>query len=315
MLQAVSVAGTLLKNQINSPARVAGLSEAALVQLGIDDATLRKLLLAIGKKGKKDPKTKKRGREADLDEPLPDSAASTSQISLDFREELEADVLELQSVVINRAPVMMAWATVVAERLSFNREEALSLAQAYTEANAISKGVSIGVYNSPKKSIGEENQSQPYVDLMGRQVSVISRSDEQWRGVVKGEMVEPSKAFGYLQRSFRQQLGSVIGAMRMLANSFPPKELNEKGYGLYIAFRPPGDAWGEKSQMKLSDLLALQRHLTHKPKEEPDAKPSVPAKQKTDQPSPSKKVKREEGADEFDDLLDDGLDASLLQHL
>jgi len=65
---------------------------------------------------------------------------------------------------------------------------------------------------------------------MGRRVPVISRQDEQWRGVVKGEIVEPAKAFGYLQRSFRQQMGSVMGAMRLLAESFPPKELNDKGY-------------------------------------------------------------------------------------
>lgn len=137
--------------------------------------------------------------------------------------------------------------------LSF-ADESLYLRQ-YTEANAVSKGVSIGVFNSPKKSVGEENQSQPYVDLMGRQVPVISRQDEQWRGVVKGEMVQPDRAYGYLQRSFRQQLGSVIGmldrlwalrtsananvgAMRLLAESFPPKELNEKGSALSLVYLP-----------------------------------------------------------------------------
>lgn len=30
-------------------------------------------------------------------------------------------------VLVNRAPVMMAWATVVAERLHFKRDEALSI--------------------------------------------------------------------------------------------------------------------------------------------------------------------------------------------
>lgn len=36
-------------------------------------------------------------------------------------------VLQLKSTVVNRAPVMTAWATVVAERIGFRREEALSI--------------------------------------------------------------------------------------------------------------------------------------------------------------------------------------------
>lgn len=32
-----------------------------------------------------------------------------------------------KSTVVNRAPIMMAWAFVVAERLGFQREEALSI--------------------------------------------------------------------------------------------------------------------------------------------------------------------------------------------
>lgn len=34
-----------------------------------------------------------------------------------------------KSVVVNRAPVMSAWATVVAERMGFKREEALSIGE------------------------------------------------------------------------------------------------------------------------------------------------------------------------------------------
>jgi len=47
--------------------------------------------------------------------------------SLDFHEILDEDALGLKSTVVNRAPVMMAWASVVAERLGFSREEALSI--------------------------------------------------------------------------------------------------------------------------------------------------------------------------------------------
>lgn len=36
-------------------------------------------------------------------------------------------VLKTRYTVINRAPLMTAWATIVAERLGFEREEALSI--------------------------------------------------------------------------------------------------------------------------------------------------------------------------------------------
>jgi hypothetical protein len=47
--------------------------------------------------------------------------------SLDFHEIMDEDTLKHKSTVVNRAPVMMAWACVVAERLGFTREEALSI--------------------------------------------------------------------------------------------------------------------------------------------------------------------------------------------
>jgi hypothetical protein len=110
--------------------------------------------------------------------------------NFDFKEILDEDLLKIKGTVINRAPIMTAWAAIVAERLGFEREEALSIGEAilrqpidnanfaisriasvYTEMNAVSKGLSIGVY-SPGK--GKEAQlsvtdgAQPYVDLMGR---------------------------------------------------------------------------------------------------------------------------------------------------
>ena len=40
-----------------------------------------------------------------------------------------AQVLKSKSTVVNRAPLMTAWATVVAERMGFQREEALSIGE------------------------------------------------------------------------------------------------------------------------------------------------------------------------------------------
>jgi len=59
--------------------------------------------------------------------PGPPSDEGTMLGSLDFHELLDEDALKRKFAVVNRAPVMMAWACVVAERLGFSREEALSI--------------------------------------------------------------------------------------------------------------------------------------------------------------------------------------------
>lgn len=81
---------------------------------------------------------------------------------------------------------MMAWSMFVAERMHFSRAEALSIgtfhfdpyicdfnpvtASVYTEMNAVTKGVSLGIYKSDEERGREatKNGSQPYVELIGR---------------------------------------------------------------------------------------------------------------------------------------------------
>lgn len=87
---------------------------------------------------------------------------------------------------------MTAWSTIVAERMGFEREEALSigilasnvilcplnlcvLASSYTEMNAIAKGVSLGIYKDGKQKGLEavKGGTQPYVDIMGRRYAFV----------------------------------------------------------------------------------------------------------------------------------------------
>lgn len=140
----------------------------------------------------------------------------------------------------------------VAERLSFSREEALSIAQSFTERNANSRAVAQGIHGhapAPKTA----SSTQPYVDLMGRRIYLLGLQDGSYRALgTDGKPIEPDRAWGYLTRSFAQQLSAAIGSMRLLADSFEPSELNDKGYGLYSEFRPKGGGWGEKSELKVT---------------------------------------------------------------
>jgi len=51
-----------------------------------------------------------------------------------------------RTISINRAPVLTLWAAAVAERLGFEREEALTLGRAVAGLNAYAKGVRLGLF-------------------------------------------------------------------------------------------------------------------------------------------------------------------------
>jgi hypothetical protein len=53
---------------------------------------------------------------------------------------------EGQSFKINRAPVLTLWAAIVAERLGFDHDEALTLGRAVAGLNAQSKGKRLGIF-------------------------------------------------------------------------------------------------------------------------------------------------------------------------
>ncbi|GAA5908713.1 uncharacterized protein JCM6883_004148 [Sporobolomyces salmoneus] len=283
MSKAIQLASKLVPAGFNSHFKLRTLTGVDLARIGVEDEELRKSMLnTLGRgadsKGKGKMKAsptkpefgdegmggRKRRRESDLDRPLPTRGDKTSEVEQDLNfDEIEYEEgLIKKSVITNRAPVMNAWATVVAERLGFSRQEALSIAHVYTNLNATSKGVSLGI--KPASELKDDiGSSQPFVELMGRKVPVLSTQNSGWRAVSQGAVAEPGKSFAYIQGAFRQQMGACIGAMRLLANSFEPNELNQKGYGLYLEFRPESDGWGKKAEMKMSTILDLRRFLTH----------------------------------------------------
>src|SRR6266576_2163324 len=61
-----------------------------------------------------------------------------------------------RTISINRAPVLTLWAAVVAQRLGFDEDEALSLGKAVAGPNAQAKGGRLGIFKpheeEPKKA-------------------------------------------------------------------------------------------------------------------------------------------------------------------
>ena len=57
------------------------------------------------------------------------------------------------TITINHAPVLTLWASVVVERLGFDRDEALSLGKGVAGLTAHSKGQRLGIYKPVPKEI------------------------------------------------------------------------------------------------------------------------------------------------------------------
>ena len=168
-------------------------------------------------------------------------------------------------VMTNRAPVLTLWAAVVAERLGFDRDAALSLGKAVSGLNAQSKGRMLGIFQPikaphggpPKKAgLGEEF----WVQVCGRPVPA-KNTDAGVRAVVKDKPIESGKVREYLEKKFGQDLEAVRDAMADLANAFGPEDLERRAYSLYERFRPEVPkgkrGWGAQGELDLDLIRSL----------------------------------------------------------
>src|SRR3954468_6708084 len=83
---------------------------------------------------------------------------------------------------INRAPVLTLWAAVVAERLGFDRDTALTLGQAVAGLSAHAKGVSLGIVEPRPELVRAQGDrlaagEEPRGARLGRAVLVLRTPD------------------------------------------------------------------------------------------------------------------------------------------
>jgi len=168
-------------------------------------------------------------------------------------------------VQVNRAPVLALWASVVAERLGYDHDEALSFGKALAGLNAQSKGRRLGIYKPaerpegapPKKArLGEEF----WVELLGRPLPAV-KTKSGVRAVEGARSIEPAGVERYLQGKFGEALESVRKAMEELSCALSPKELAARAFSLYESFRPQIPegvrGWGAKGELDLDRIRAL----------------------------------------------------------
>ena len=123
---------------------------------------------------------------------------------------------------VNRAPVLTLWATVVAERLGFDCDAALTLGRAVAGSSAQMKGRALGIYDpseeAPSTAAEERREhlepDEPLgVRLLGRTVPVI-RTPDGIRAMEKDFRPASAANIGrYVASKFSDDLGEVRAAM------------------------------------------------------------------------------------------------------
>jgi hypothetical protein len=164
---------------------------------------------------------------------------------------------------VNRAPVLTLWAAIVAERLGHPPDTALSLASyvAGTAARAKARRLGITEDSDGARSKAEERatKKRETVRLLGRDIALAHDED----GVVladvgDGKPQHSAPVKTYVEKAFGRRLAEVEAAMRELAASLEPDELNRVGFHLYERFRPevPADVrgWGAKGELDLGKV-------------------------------------------------------------
>ena len=168
-------------------------------------------------------------------------------------------------IEINRAPVLTLWAAVVAERLGFDWEEALTLGRAVAGLSAHSKGRALGLFEPTPEAVREKREQLRRqkgafsIDLLNRKVPAV-HTEAGIRALQKDQPTNPISVTGYLERAFGDAFEDARSAMTLLARSHDPHELAAAGYRLYEEFRPaiPGvRGWGAKRCLDLDQIQAM----------------------------------------------------------
>jgi hypothetical protein len=156
---------------------------------------------------------------------------------------------------VGRRPVLVLWGTIVAERLGFERDEALTLGRAVASlggrvASAQAEGLTAAKVAEMRANLRLGQSVE--VSLLGRAVCVANVA-EGLRAVLKIRPIDPVSVELYLGEKFGDQINTVAEAMISLAEALPPSLLAECASDLYEQFQP------ETSGLDIERINAIAR--------------------------------------------------------
>ena len=123
-------------------------------------------------------------------------------------------------IQINRAPVLTLWAAIVAERLGFDHDEALSLGKALAGLNAQSKGRRLGIFKPAPKEIRKarerERGEEFWVDLLGRALPAMNNPFPRIKHRKSNQPMDDLFLMNRLSQAHRSLLVDVLSAHQPL---------------------------------------------------------------------------------------------------
>jgi hypothetical protein len=161
---------------------------------------------------------------------------------------------------INRAPVLVLWVTVVAEKQGFKHDEALTMGKSIAGLFAHTKAKSIGIAESSDTTNAKSDADK--VSVFGIEINT-KKTEDGIRAVNKSKAISPESVTKYLSNAFGDHLEEYTTAMKELADSYSKDEIGEVCYELYEKFRPEVPAgikgWGRKSALPTEQITKLKK--------------------------------------------------------
>ncbi|MGE5123052.1 MAG: hypothetical protein ACM3H7_00920 [Acidobacteriaceae bacterium] len=177
------------------------------------------------------------------------------------------------TIKINRAPVLTLWGVIVAERLGYRHDEALTLGKVLAGLTAQSKGRRLGIYSKSEAELDEKISQKKkerktgesvLVELVGRGIPAV-HTQHGLRATNKGQEIAPDSVEKYLEKKFGDRLGEAKAALETLAQAYPPQELERRAFALYEQFRPGipegVHGWGATGDLDLELIHKLAKKV------------------------------------------------------
>jgi hypothetical protein len=173
----------------------------------------------------------------------------------------------MAEVKINRAPFLTLWASVVARRLGFDEDEALTLGRAVAGLTAQSKGRRLGIFTPSSEEEREKLREKRgeigsgTVEMMDRTIPCV-KTPAGVRALSKAAPMDPASVRKYLAGRFKESLQEIEAKLTELAGTYEPERLNEEAMDIYMRLRPNvpkgREGWGKAGLLdpsKIDDLI------------------------------------------------------------
>ncbi|WFD33682.1 hypothetical protein MCUN1_000495 [Malassezia cuniculi] len=215
VIDAISASRALIKAKCNTRVRMRRMSAPELESIQCGKASTHDKIVAAlhtlaTSRGVSDAERSVREIERHKNEQLQREYGNVESAVSDADTDLEAIVdekaLSGRHVVVNRAPVLLAWSVVVLQQVGFATREALSIGACYMRATANARAVSLGQKTGVHSELPSVSADQPHVELMGKRIPVMHMRDGEYRGMYAGEVYAPENALKYLKKSLFQTL-------------------------------------------------------------------------------------------------------------